>query len=291
LPKRYLIRQRNRALACDFFTVETIGLARLYVLFVMEVERRRVHVAGITAHPTGEWVTQAARSLLMTMEEHAGRFRFLVRDRDRDAKFTAAFDAVFGAAGIQVRKIPPRAPRANAYAERWVRTVRTECLDWILIRNTRHLRRVLTVYLHHYNNRSPAPQPRPADTARGSIPRWESRRCWRRADRVCGRPRWSDPRVPACRLTAGAPRRGVVFLAGSTRRQDLFRPSAGSCPPVGQAVTEGAKTRPAAPRSRRTLASLAARDTLAHAGSARKARQLSTGTLHGSEGRKAQPAP
>ncbi|HEY8111837.1 MAG TPA: integrase core domain-containing protein [Actinomycetes bacterium] len=108
-----------------------------------------MHVVGITAHPTGQWVTQAARNLLMTMEEHPGRFRFLVRDRD--AKFTAAFDAVFGAAGIQVLKVPPRAPRANAYAERWVRTVRTECLDWILIRSTRHLHRVLTVYLHHYN--------------------------------------------------------------------------------------------------------------------------------------------
>jgi transposase InsO family protein len=91
----------------------------------------------------------------MTMEEHAGRFRFLVRDRD--AKFTAAFDAAFAAAGIEVLKIPPRAPRANAYAERWVRTVRTECLDWILIRNARHLHRVLTVYLHHYNTARPSP--------------------------------------------------------------------------------------------------------------------------------------
>jgi putative transposase len=94
-------------LACDFFTVETVGLSRLYVLFVVELERRRVHLARITAHPTGEWVAQAARNLLMDLDEHAHRLRFLIRDRD--AKFTAAFDAVFAAAGIQTVRIPPRA--------------------------------------------------------------------------------------------------------------------------------------------------------------------------------------
>jgi putative transposase len=166
---QFLRTQAAGTLACDFFTVETIGLTRLYVLFVMEVQRRRVHVVGITAHPTGEWVTQAARNLLMTTEEHAGRFRLLVRDRD--AKFTAAFDRVFAAAGIQVLKIPPRAPRANAYAERWVRTVRTECLDWILIRNTRHLRRVLTVYLHHYNTARPHRSLALQAPPHGSVPR------------------------------------------------------------------------------------------------------------------------
>jgi putative transposase len=142
-------------LGCDFLTVETVGLIRLYVLFVVELDRRRVHLLGVTAHPTGAWVAQAARNLLMDLDEQARRFRFLVRDRD--AKFTAVFDAVFGAAGIETVRIPPRAPRANAYAERWVRTVRSECLDWTLIWNHRHLQRVLTDYLEHYNGaRRPA---------------------------------------------------------------------------------------------------------------------------------------
>ena len=150
---QFLRAQAGGVLACDFLTVETIGLARLYVLFVIELGRRRVWLAGVTANPTGPWVAQQARELLMDMGAHAGRFHMLLRDRD--TKFTAAFDHVFTADGIRVVRTPVRAPKANAYAERWVRTVRTECLDWLLIRNRYHLERVLAVYVEHYNSARP----------------------------------------------------------------------------------------------------------------------------------------
>jgi transposase InsO family protein len=152
---QFLRAQASGTLAIDFFTVETINLTRLYVLFVIEVERRRVHLLGVSAHPVGEWVTQAARNLLMDLGERTDRLRFLARDRDRDTKFTTAFDEVFTCVGIDVLKTPPRSPRANAYAERWVASVRAECLDWILIRNAGHLHRVLTIYLQHYNQSRP----------------------------------------------------------------------------------------------------------------------------------------
>ncbi len=140
-------------LAVDFFTVETISLRRLYVLFFIELGSRRVHLAGCTANPTGEWVTQQARQFVWTIQDRLTRFRYLVRDRD--SKFTRDFDAVFASEGIEIISTPVRAPKANAIAERFVGTARRECLDWLLILNRRHLEHVLRVFMDHYNAHRP----------------------------------------------------------------------------------------------------------------------------------------
>jgi transposase InsO family protein len=151
--RAFLRAQARSMLAVDFFTVETISFQRLYVLFFIELASRRVHFAGCTASPTGAWVTQQARQFAWTLSERSTPLRFLIRDRD--SKFTRDFDTVFASEGIEIIRTPIRAPRANAIAERFVRTVRSECLDWLLIVNRRHLERVLRVFVDHYDSHRP----------------------------------------------------------------------------------------------------------------------------------------
>jgi putative transposase len=149
--RQFLRQQAATMLACDLFTVETLSLRRFYVLFFIELASRRVHLAGCTTNPTGAWVTQQARNLSFTGIFE--RVRLLIHDHD--SKFSAAFDEVFRSEGIEVIHTPIRAPQANALAERFVRTIRAECLDWLLIIGRRHLEQVLSTYVAHYNRERP----------------------------------------------------------------------------------------------------------------------------------------
>jgi putative transposase len=170
---QFLRAQARGIVALDFFTVETVWLRTMYVLFAIEVGSRRVHLLGVTRNPDSAWVTQQARNL--AVGEWLLGVRFLIRDRD--SKFSAPFDEVFRTEGVQVIRTPIRAPKANAFAERWVRTARRECLDHLLILGRRHLEGLLREFAGHYNAERPhrglrlaRPSPSPSSSSIRSGP-------------------------------------------------------------------------------------------------------------------------
>jgi transposase InsO family protein len=150
--REFIRHQAATVIACDFFTVDTLRSTRLHVLFFIELGSRRVDLAGCGQNPSAAWVAQQARNLAWSFDERAS-LRFLIHDRDR--KFTDAFDGVFRSDGIEVIRTPFKAPQANAFAKRFVGTIRRECLDWVLIFSRRQLERVLGVYIEHYNGHRP----------------------------------------------------------------------------------------------------------------------------------------
>jgi putative transposase len=209
------------------------------MFFVIEVGTRHVHVLGMTAHPDGAWNTQQARNLLMDLGEQASRFRFLIRDRA--GQFTGVFDAVLSSAGIEVVKIPPRSPSANACAERWVRTVRAEVTDRMLITGPRHLRAVLDRYAIHYNCHRPGPGTCGHPIAARAPSR--SHRPDRSKNKATSGPRRTDQRVRAGGLTgrrlshdvAGQrPRQGSGTLLVRTFQRPVARRRLGRCSVAGR---------------------------------------------------------
>ncbi len=186
--RAFLTAQATSPLGIDFVHVDTVFLRRLYALVVIEHATRRVHLAGITAHPTGAWVTQQARNLLMDLGDRAQRFRYHIRDRD--TKFTAAFDAVLTTADIEIIRLPPQPPQANALAERWIGTLHRECLDRTLLAGPRHLTHVLGEYIQHYNTHHRTLEQRPPAPARPP-----SHRHLNGTDHTPIRSRWLDQRI------------------------------------------------------------------------------------------------
>jgi transposase InsO family protein len=172
--RQFLAQHAHQMLACDFFTLETTWLQTVYVLFFIELGSRRVHLAGCTAHPTSAWVTQQARNVVWSIQDGTVPARYLIHDRD--ATFCAAFDRVFATEDVEIVRTPYRAPNANAIAERWIRTVREECLDQLLLLGERHACRVLKDYVAFYNERRPhqglgqeSPVPTPRKVGQGRI--------------------------------------------------------------------------------------------------------------------------
>lgn len=185
---QFLTAQAKSILAVDFFHVDSVFGRRLYVLFFLEHHNRRVHLAGVTEHPRATWVLQQACNVLIDLDDRAGAqaIKFLIRDRD--TKFTAAFDAVFTAIGARIIRTPVQAPRANAIAERWICSVRRECTDRLLITGPRHLEAVLAEYVDHYNVHRPhrALQQRPPEASPDLLPRPGGTVGVRRRDRLGG---------------------------------------------------------------------------------------------------------
>jgi transposase InsO family protein len=152
--RQFMVSQASSIIACDLFTVESVKLTTLHVLFFIELHTRRVFIGGVTDGAANlAWATQIARNLSDAREDRKEPIRFLVHDRDK--RFGAPFDEVFKAEGIEIVRTPWRAPKANAYAERWIRTVRAECLDRVMILGRRHLEQLLTTYVQHYNEERP----------------------------------------------------------------------------------------------------------------------------------------